>query len=95
MAKANVKEDWRINPVDFKIKWKEEQISYTLGGGGGYYLPDFRWTSTFRWKSPTSTNQPAYFKTSLRRRIIDDWWVNAAFGGRPHPGLRNLPVSLI
>lgn len=77
VAKAKVKEDWRINPVDFKIKWKEKQVSYTLGGGGGYYLTDFRWNSTFRWKSPTSTTQPAYFKTSLRRRIKDDWWVNA------------------
>lgn len=74
---VHAQNDWRINPVNFKVKSKEEQIYYTLGGGGGYYLPDFRWVSTFRWKNPADTSQPSYLKTGLRRRIINDWWISA------------------
>jgi len=69
---------WRFDPVSTKLKWNDQETLFLAGGGWGYYTSGLRWTHDLRWRNHPSPSTPLYYKSELRRRIEQDWWLGAA-----------------
>ena len=77
---AGARGEWRLDPVHFKYKIKDDESFSALGGGWGFYAPHYRWTNDWKWRSQPTTTEPLTFQTELRRRVFADWWLTA--GGK-------------
>lgn len=85
-----------IDPIDLKIKMKDEKMIYRMGFGWGYQRPNFSMTWDFVFYEPSTDAQLSYIKIAARQKTSTDWWYGGEwrFSSQPRSDYQRFRLSL-